>query len=156
MVRTVTLNLERMRHSVGQNFATATELANYLVAERGLPFRTCHEIVGSLVGTLVREGKTLDDHARVCEILTEHGQELTVEQVASIVDPAQCLERQRSLGSTGPASVLQMMGKLNAGVDASEVEVAARRDGLQDAYATTMRVVETLLSGDSLSQAPLS
>lgn len=147
MVRTVTLRLERMRELVGRNFATATELANYLVRARGLPFRTCHEIVGGLVGALVQEGKTLDDHARVQELLREHGQDLTLEEIAQVVDPVACLHRQVSLGSTGPEEVRRMMSALSEGVKISQADIAGARDQIEEAYAETRRLVESVLAG---------
>jgi argininosuccinate lyase len=150
MVSTVTFNTERMREMVGQNFATATELANLLVTDRGLPFRTCHEIVGSLVGTLVHEGKNLDDHQRVQEILAEHEQHLTLEEIASVVEPVACLHRQRSLGSTGPDPVRAMLGRLSEGLKTSRADTTARRDGIESAYAETMKIVERVLAGGAL------
>ena len=150
MVRTVTFNEERMRYMVGQNFATATELANLLVSDRGLPFRECHEIVGSLVGKLVAERKTLDDHQRVQEILAEHGQEFTLDEIASVVEPVACLNRQRSIGSTGPEPVRSMLSKLNEGLKISQADTVARRDGYESAYAQTMKIVERVLAGGSL------
>lgn len=146
MVKTFTPNLERMRELVGQNFATATELANYLVRERGLPFRTCHEIVGSLVGTLVREGRNLEDHGRVQEILAEQGQRLSLEEIADIVDPVRCLKRQVSQGSTGPEAVRKLLASLKEGVKTSRLETAAARDRIEEAYAETMRIVEETLA----------
>jgi argininosuccinate lyase len=155
MVRTVTFNTERMRAMVGENFATATELANYLVRERGLPFRTCHEIVGSLVGTLVRESKTLDDHARVQEVLREHGEELTLEEIASVVDPQLCLRQQRSLGSTGPREVRRMQKALAKATADSRREAEDARAAVAAARAQTAGIVKHVLAGKALAKAGL-
>lgn len=155
MVRTVTFNTERMRAMVGQNFATATELANYLVRERGLPFRTCHEIVGSLVGTLVREGKTLDDHQRVQEVLRDHGEELSLDEIASVVDPQLCLRQQRSLGSTGPAEVRRMQRSLASAVAKARQDTAKAREAVTAARQQTARLVQHVLSGKPLAKAGL-
>jgi argininosuccinate lyase len=155
MVRTVTLNTERMRELVGQNFATATELANYLVRERGLPFRTCHEIVGSLVGTLVGEGRTLDDHQRVREILADQGQELTLAEIAGAVDPQACLQQQRSLGSTGPAEVLRMHEALTRATAKSREQTAQARAIVATAREHTAEIVQQVLAGKALASAGL-
>lgn len=153
MVDTVTFNTERMREMVGQNFATATELANFLVAERGLPFRTCHEIVGSLVGTLIREGKTLDDLERVQGILQAHGQELTVDEIFSVVDPQACLNRQRSLGSTGPEEVRKMERRLTRALDKTRVEITSARGKLDEARQRVAGIVKRVLAGKGLGKA---
>ena len=149
-MRDATLKTERMRELVGKNFATATELANFLVRERGLPFRTCHEIIGSLVGALVKEGKTLDDHERVQALLAEAGQELTLHEIAGVVDPESCLRLQQSLGSTGPEPTAALIVNLeDARSDAAGV-VAERRAALLAARQWTARLVEAVLEGQAL------
>ena len=45
-VSSLKFNLERMEHSSGAGFSTATELADSLVRITGMPFRTAHSIVG--------------------------------------------------------------------------------------------------------------
>ena len=155
----VTLGLEfkteRMRELVGKNFATATELANYLVAERGLPFRDCHEIIGRLVASLIAEGKTLDDHEDVQRLLAEQGQELAVEELASVCDPQACLARQRSLGSTGPESVKQMLESLAEQVQADAKAAGERLVRLDEAHERTSGIVDTILQGGSLADCGL-
>jgi len=45
---------------LNEGFMTATELADYL-ARRGIPFRTAHEIVGTIVRYCLEKEKTLCD-----------------------------------------------------------------------------------------------
>jgi argininosuccinate lyase len=47
-----------MRQAAGEHFATATDLADYLV-RRGVAFREAHEIVGRVVRHALETGKTL-------------------------------------------------------------------------------------------------
>ena len=49
-----------MRKAALSGFATATDLADYLV-KRGLPFRDAHDVVGKLVALGIREGKDLSE-----------------------------------------------------------------------------------------------
>jgi argininosuccinate lyase len=151
-MRDATLRTERMRELVGRSFATATELANYLVRERGLPFRTCHEIIGALVGALIKEGKTLDDHARVQELLAAAGQELSREEIAGVVDPEACLRLQRSLGSTGPEETAQLVAHLQEARAEAEALAAQRRAALQEARRHTAQLVEAVLEGRALAE----
>ena len=48
MLATLSFRPERMRQAAGENCATATDLADYLV-RKGLPFRQAHEVVGRIV-----------------------------------------------------------------------------------------------------------
>jgi len=58
MLATLTFRAERMRQAAGENFATATDLADYLV-RKGLPFRQAHEIVGRIVRHGIEQGRDL-------------------------------------------------------------------------------------------------
>jgi argininosuccinate lyase len=50
----------RMRAAARQGFATATDLADYLVRE-GIPFRDAHEIAAKAVAMAIREDKELSE-----------------------------------------------------------------------------------------------
>ena len=60
MLSTAKFNATRMHKAAGEAFSTATDLADALVRQ-GLPFRTAHEQVGSLVAYCVEKGKELAD-----------------------------------------------------------------------------------------------
>src|SRR6185503_11790857 len=59
MLASLTFRTDRMRAAAGENFATATDLADYLV-RKGLPFRQAHEVVGTIVRHAVETGSTLE------------------------------------------------------------------------------------------------
>ena len=54
----LTPNMERMREAAREGFATATDLADYLV-RKGLPFRDAHEAVARAVREAERRGRDL-------------------------------------------------------------------------------------------------
>ncbi len=58
MVPHIEPEIERMREAARAGFATATDLADYLV-RRGLPFRDAHEVVGKAVALGVETGLDL-------------------------------------------------------------------------------------------------
>jgi len=60
MIPTISVNRQRMREAASRGFATATDLADYLV-RKGLPFRDAHEVVGRAVGECLAEGIALSD-----------------------------------------------------------------------------------------------
>jgi argininosuccinate lyase len=59
MLGSLTFRTARMREAAGQDFATATDLADYLV-RKGLPFRQAHEVVGRVVRHAIDTGQTLE------------------------------------------------------------------------------------------------
>jgi len=60
MIPALTPNKSAMRQAAMKGFATATDLADYLV-EKGLPFRDAHDVVGKAVGHCVSHGCALED-----------------------------------------------------------------------------------------------
>ncbi len=60
MVPAIGCRRDRMRAAAQQGFATATDLADYLVRD-GMPFRDAHEVVGKAVALCVEKGCDLAD-----------------------------------------------------------------------------------------------
>jgi argininosuccinate lyase len=60
MVPAITVNAGAMREAVSKGYATATDLADYLV-KKGIAFRDAHEIVGQTVAWCEKEKKQLTE-----------------------------------------------------------------------------------------------
>lgn len=110
----VKFNIDRLLELVTRDFSTATDLADILVRELNIPFRTAHQIVGSLVRKLIAEGKALEDLTP--EILGEiiakvTGRKITVNQkiLTSIVDPLKSISARDVAGGPAPNEVLKMI-----------------------------------------------
>ncbi len=61
MVRDLTANQEVLEAAAATGFSTATDLADWLVRELGLPFREAHHVTGTLVARAEAGGKDLPD-----------------------------------------------------------------------------------------------
>ena len=61
MVETVTFRTDRMRGAAENGFATATDLADWLVREAKVPFREAHHITGRAVKAAEEAGSALAD-----------------------------------------------------------------------------------------------
>jgi argininosuccinate lyase len=59
LIETLAVDPDRMREAAGEGYTTATAVADALV-RRGVPFRTAHHVVGSLVAEAEGEGIALD------------------------------------------------------------------------------------------------
>jgi argininosuccinate lyase len=60
LIETLTVDRDRMRAAAGEGYTTATAVADALV-RRGVPFRTAHHVVGSLVAEAEEAGIGLDE-----------------------------------------------------------------------------------------------
>ena len=61
MVLSLTINKNRCLQLAGANFGTVTDLADVIVRERKIPFRTAHKIVGRLVNLSIEMGLAIED-----------------------------------------------------------------------------------------------
>ena len=61
MVADIKINTAAMRAAAGAGHATATDLADWLVREAGLPFRDAHHVTGRAVALAEERGVTLAD-----------------------------------------------------------------------------------------------
>ncbi len=59
LLASLTFRTERLRQAAGEHYATATDLADYLV-RRGVPFRQAHEVVGRIVRHALEQGRPLE------------------------------------------------------------------------------------------------
>lgn len=60
MMEALEVNAEAMRAAAGSGFSTATDLADWLVREAGLPFREAHHVTGQLVALAEEKNCGLD------------------------------------------------------------------------------------------------
>ncbi len=61
MIGDMTVNAEAMRAAAGSGFSTATDLADWLVREGGVPFRDAHHVTGRIVAIAADRGIELAD-----------------------------------------------------------------------------------------------
>ncbi|MDM5334344.1 argininosuccinate lyase [Ureibacillus composti] len=110
MVRTMTVNTDRLHNAVHSDFSNATELADYL-ATKGMPFREAHEVTGKLVFTCIKRGIYLLD-LPIEDMKAES--ELIEEDVYEVLKPEAAVRRRNSLGGTGFAQVKIQLEKAKA------------------------------------------
>ncbi|MEM7214706.1 MAG: argininosuccinate lyase [Pseudomonadota bacterium] len=61
MVSDMGINSEAMHKAAGAGYSTATDLADWLVREAGLPFRDAHHVTGRAVALAEKNGKQLNE-----------------------------------------------------------------------------------------------
>jgi argininosuccinate lyase len=111
MVRDMTPDLGRMRAMAGAGFATATDLADWLVRVLRLPFRTAHHVTGRLVALAEARGVGLADLDLREMQAVEPG--ITAEIFGVLTVDASVASR-RSFGGTAPANVAAQAARWQA------------------------------------------
>ena len=102
MVRDMTANPEALRAAASSGFSTATDLADWLVREAGLPFRDAHHVTGSLVALAESEGKDLPD-LTLDQMKSAH--ESITDGVFEVLGVDNSVKSRTSYGGTAPDNV---------------------------------------------------
>ena len=150
LLKTADFKTERMAELANANFATATELANYLVKEHQISFRECHEIVGWFVGELVQREKTFTDWDLTQNLLKQRDIDIPIEELKQILDAELAIRNNQSLGGTSPAEVNRMISSFEERLVKIEKQVQTCQTQIQAAHQYTYQVTEQVLSGQSV------
>ncbi len=114
LLATLRVHAERTQRLAEENFALATDLADYLT-RKGLPFREAHEVVGGLVRRCLAEGKkfadlSLADYRQASPLFGEDVAAITVQSALAARDVP---------GGTAPRQVQRALAEAAALVQAN-------------------------------------
>ena len=103
MIPAIITKPENMRAAALKGYATATDLADYLV-KRGLPFRDAHKVVGKLVGVAIKRKVDLS----ALDLATmQRASGLIDKDVFTVLTLEGSVQARNHLGGTAPAQVKQ-------------------------------------------------
>ena len=110
LLASLTFRTERMRAAAGEHYATATDLADYLV-RKGLPFRQAHEIVGKIVRLALERGVALE--ALPLDALRGFSPLIEADVLEALTVDAS-LRARAVTGGTAPAAVARALAEARA------------------------------------------
>ena len=119
MLSTIEINKERAAKLAKSNFATATELADILVREKNMPFRTAHKIVGRMVTQALENNVSIDDIDskflnNVTYEVMDKSIDLDDELIRKALDPYENIKARTVTGGSSPEAVENAIVSLRA------------------------------------------
>ena len=102
MVADMSAQVDNLKAAASSGFSTATDLADWLVRELGLPFRDAHHVTGSLVAMAEDKGCDLPDLS-LAEMQSVHAG--IREDVFDVLGVENSVASRTSFGGTSPANV---------------------------------------------------
>jgi argininosuccinate lyase len=123
MTRDMTVNRAKMREAAGAGYATATDLADWLVRALGLPFREAHHVTGRIVAVAAERGIGLEELPLADLQAVEP--RITAE-VFGVLGVEKSVESRKSYGGAAPANVRR---EAEAWLSRLQASAAAGRPG---------------------------
>ena len=107
MVKDMEPNVQAMRKAAGAGYSMATDLADWLVRELGLPFREAHHVTGQIVAYAEENGIAL---TRVPIEEMQKIEPRITDGVFSVLSVSNSVKSRKSYGGTAPSNVRKMAG----------------------------------------------
>ena len=108
MVKDMTANVANLEAAAAAGFSTATDLADWLVRETGLPFREAHHVTGALVAMAEKKGCDLPD-LTLAEMQTVSG--AITEGIHDVLGVHNSVASRLSYGGTAPVRVREQVAR---------------------------------------------
>ncbi|CUH79860.1 argininosuccinate lyase [Tropicibacter naphthalenivorans] len=108
MVKDMTANRASLEASASSGFSTATDLADWLVRETGLPFREAHHVTGALVALAEQKGCDLPDLS-LSEM--QAVKDTITEDIFNVLGVHNSVASRMSYGGTAPARVREQVAR---------------------------------------------
>ena len=152
VVRTLRVNVERMREELLRGFTQATDVAEHLVRIRGVDYRTAYVVVGNTVRAASRAGlagaditgEMIDDAARAH---LGRSWDLAGEDLSEVLDPWRIVLSRRAEGGAAPEALARMTAALRVELDALGDAAAARTAGFDTAEEALLDAARAAAAG---------
>jgi len=127
---------ERMAQAASRGFMTATELADTLVREAGIAFRTAHHIVATVARASVNEETTVSPTTveEAFQSVTGRDVNLDPSAIREALKPAQNVKVRDSYG--GPGEIGAALDDVSSELEADKARITEMADALDDSRAT--------------------
>lgn len=107
----IRFNEDRALENLSRGFSLATDIADYLVREKGIPFRDAHAVAGNSVAYAEKNGKRLETLAAAdWQQIAGYDPKFP----ADFFTPQASVKRRQGYGSTNPEAVAKQLAEARA------------------------------------------
>jgi argininosuccinate lyase len=151
VVKSLQINKERMRQAASTSYAIAIDVAEHLVMQNKIPFRTAHKIIGVLVGKAASKGNiplAKLEFADAASVLKAHKVDIKADQLMKIIKemtPEKSLEARKSSGSPNLLEQEEMIKSLSQGIANYSVGIQKRSKMVRGSFDNLDRIVKNYL-----------
>ncbi len=147
LFETLSLHEAHLERRAGEGFTTATELADALVREGGLPFRQAHKVVATMVQQAVQAGigsdqLTIDQLQAAAQQVLDQPLSFSVEQFERALDPRMFINARHEIGAVAPRATTALLAQLESGLRVDQEWLAAAQNRLRNSDALRQEAIE--------------
>jgi argininosuccinate lyase len=152
VVATVEVHAERMLEELARGFSQATDLAEWVMMECHVDYRTAYQVVGRTVRTASQRalrgmditGAMLDESA---QSLLGHDLGLRDRDIGEVLDPRAIVAARTAAGGAAPELTREMSASCRSQAQTWGLRIRARADGFRTAEAQLLRRARQVSDG---------
>jgi argininosuccinate lyase len=151
VVRSLQIDNERIRQVASTSYAIAIDIAEHLVLQNKIPFRTAHKIVGALVGKAASKGNiplAKLEFADAASVINAHKVDIKADRLMKIINgmtPEKSLEARKSSGSPNLLEQEEMIKSLSQGIANYSTGIQKRTKMVEGSFDNLERTVKNYL-----------
>jgi argininosuccinate lyase len=143
ILKTLKINEQRML-SCTENFITATELADLLVREEKIPFRTAHQIVGRMVAENKIDSTMLE---RISKKVIGRSIELSDEKIKKTLSPLAAIESKKVTGGPSKGEARRMIASREKLVSQKVKNLKERMKKIRESRQLLCDAMDNIIGG---------
>jgi argininosuccinate lyase len=151
VVTSLQVKKERMRQAASLSYAVAVDIAEQLVMQKKIPFRTAHRIVGALVNKAAGKGNISLvnlEFADASSVLKAHKVNVKPDELMKIINemtPEKSLAARKSSGSPNLLEQEEMIKSLSQGISNYSAGIQKRTKMVEGSFDNLERTVKDYL-----------
>ena len=149
---TVKIYKERNQKLAAESWSGASDLAAVIMMEKGLPWRTAHQIVATLVRIALEEGKTPQDVTPsfldlAATEYADYGKPLGLseETIQYAMDPWMMINRRTLIGGPSPERVKEQIDESEKLLKVNQDKLKSKRKTLQEASLKLEAAIDSII-----------
>jgi argininosuccinate lyase len=149
----LTIYKDRMEKRAGEFWAQAVDIAAQIVREKGLPWRTAHQITATLVKICIEERKTPKEVTpelidKSAKLVPEWGKPigLSMKAIERAIDPRAMVERRNHFGGVAPIRVKEQIAMSREQLEHDNRRVKDKRMKLAKAVNRLEKAIDAIIS----------
>lgn len=150
VIGTIEVNRKHLLQRAREGYITITELADAMVREKGIPFRTAHRIASQVAQKAFREGKELYDISP--EMIEQVAKEIsgteiafTHQELSRVCDPLYFIEVRKCPGGPSPVETKRMLEERKKRIGQDRRGWEEQRGALEAAQRKLCRRIQELI-----------
>ncbi|MGQ9759536.1 MAG: argininosuccinate lyase [Candidatus Methanomethylicaceae archaeon] len=145
LVSKIRFNEERMKSSVVKGSSVATELADILVRDHGLPFRVAHRIVGEITKEIFPSSLSEEPPEKIGDLIYKKTEiKLDATHIKRVVDPSFNINVRKILGGPATVEVERMLSLREETLKFNKESISNLESRLSERSASFNRLIDSL------------